>query len=108
LHLGIAPNRLVTDIQRRVRPRALSQVLDAFADALVSFHQYDVALANVTLERGNVVRDVKSVALQRLGEQTDGPIAHPVQQPGKDPRFLAPSHFSLAKSAIASREPCPD
>ena len=92
LHRGIAPNRLVTDVQRRMRPRALRQILDAFADSFVSLDQNDVAFANVTLERGNVVRNVERVTLYRFGEQTDGPIAHPVQQPGNDPRFLAPSH----------------
>ena len=65
----IALEQLVADVQRAVRPRALRQVADDLADALVALDQQHVALAQRLLELVDVVRHALHVAGQRFGQQ---------------------------------------
>ena len=67
----VAPQRFVAHVERGMRPRALRQVLDTFADALVAFDQNYVALADMAPQSGQIVGKVELVLLQRLGQNID-------------------------------------
>src|SRR6266508_1232768 len=65
----VTADEFIADIDRRVRPGTLGQVLDNFADPLFAFDQDDVSLTNMPLQGGEIVRKAKRVVLERFGEE---------------------------------------
>src|SRR5262245_63079191 len=63
--LLLEKKKIVTDKQRRVRPRALGQILAAFADTLVALHQHHVALADTAFDVRHSVARIELLASDR-------------------------------------------
>jgi hypothetical protein len=75
------PDQLVADVERGVGPGALTQVLDDRGDPAVSLDEQHVALADVLLQRLEVVPAVPLVGGQRLGEEVHQMASQPAAKP---------------------------
>ena len=68
----LVADQLVSDVERRMGPRAVGQELDDERDPLVALDQHDVALAQHALQQIHVVRVVLLVVPHRLVEEPGG------------------------------------
>ena len=107
--LAAAPQQLVADVERRVRPAALGQVADHRRDALIALDQDHVALAQPRFERAEVVARAPLVVRERLEQVVDDAVDEPASQ-AQRPRLLsmlaAPACFTRRGSIGQHRPPC--
>ena len=76
-----APQELVPHVEGDVRPRALGQVLDDLADALLAVDEDDVTEAKALPQALGVVRQEVVVGAPRLGEHVGHKREDLVAQP---------------------------
>ncbi len=78
---GEAAQELVTDVEDRVRPGALREVLDDLAHALVAVDQDHVAAADHAQQGVEVVGQEERVVAARLGERPGGQVEYLIAEP---------------------------
>ena len=79
--LRMAPQDLISHVEHGVRPRALGQVLDDLADALLAVDEDDVTEAKALPQALGVVRQEVVVGAPRLGEHVGHKREDLVAQP---------------------------
>jgi hypothetical protein len=79
--LGVTPPQLGADVHRGMRPRALGEVLDHLADALVAVDQQHVALVQRGAQASEVARQQAVIVAAPSRQRASGGVEQPATQP---------------------------